>query len=94
MLTPVADPAEERRKLLELLAALAAIGRPDDGIESRPDSRLRNGWVSDVVPLLIDTDIAIHLRNGDPGVAAAQAARSVPSGRSIVSSVPISSRAA
>ena len=31
------DPAEEKRKVLELLAALAAIGRPDDGVQPRPD---------------------------------------------------------
>lgn len=37
VLTPIAGPAEEKRKVLDLLAALAAIGRPDDGVQLRPD---------------------------------------------------------
>jgi antitoxin VapB len=31
------DPASERRKVAALLAALAAIGVPDDGVQKRPD---------------------------------------------------------
>ena len=32
---PLHDPAEEKRKLMELLADLAAIGQPDDGVQPR-----------------------------------------------------------
>lgn len=32
---PVKDPAEEKRKLDELIAALRAIGRPEDGVQRR-----------------------------------------------------------
>ncbi len=31
------NPAEEKRKLMQLLADLEAIGRPDDGVQARPD---------------------------------------------------------
>lgn len=34
---PKHDPAEERRRVAALLADLAAIGRPDDGVQARPD---------------------------------------------------------
>lgn len=37
VLTPIADPAEERLRIRGLLEALAAIGRPDDGVQARPD---------------------------------------------------------
>lgn len=37
VLTPIADPTQEKRKVLDLLAALQAIGRPDDGVQARPD---------------------------------------------------------
>lgn len=37
VLTPRANAAEEKRKLLQLLADLEAIGAPDDGVRPRPD---------------------------------------------------------
>lgn len=35
VLTPVSDPAEDKRKLLALLDDLAAIGTPPDGVQKR-----------------------------------------------------------
>jgi antitoxin VapB len=37
VLTPKTSAAAEKRRLRELLDALGAIGRPDDGVQSRPD---------------------------------------------------------
>ena len=37
VLSPKADAAAERRKVDELLDALAAIGRPADGVQARPE---------------------------------------------------------
>lgn len=31
------DPEAERRRIRDMLAALATIGRPDDGVQERPD---------------------------------------------------------
>jgi antitoxin VapB len=40
MIRPAHDPAEEKRKLLALLAELDAIGVPEDGVQKREDYRI------------------------------------------------------